>query len=105
MRGVFVTIDESTYEWAAQVTASRDDADSLTGDITDLQHHLNDLVHTIGDLDTVRFDDDTEDYEILEKARGLWDLVASGVRDIRNSINDVANDVNDLRRAVDFYRR
>jgi hypothetical protein len=52
----------------------------------------------------VRFDDDTEEYEILEKARQLWASVSGGASQLRTSLHAVAAEVNDLRRVVDFYK-
>ncbi|MFN3004970.1 MULTISPECIES: hypothetical protein [Mycolicibacterium] len=98
-------MEDAIYRWSEEVTNSANDADSLGDDISDLRHHLDDLVHTIKDLSTVRFNDDTEDYEILSKAQDLWNLVSGSVSQIRRSIGDSINEVNDLRRAVDFYRR
>lgn len=96
-------MNESAYQWSAEVASSTREAEDLEREISTLQHQLDHLVRTIQALGMVRFPDTMEDYEVLEKARGLLDLVSSGVRVLRNSIQNIANEVNDLRRAVDFY--
>jgi hypothetical protein len=98
-------MDDATFKWSSDVEASASEAESLRGDITRIEHALNDLVHTINDLRTVRFGDDVEEYEILEKARQLWDSVSGGVSGIRSSASSLAADINDLRRVVDFHSR
>ncbi|WP_425005749.1 hypothetical protein [Mycolicibacterium sp. S3B2] len=93
---------DAIYKWTTEVNNSKDEAGSLVHDINDLHHRLDDLVRTIRDLGVARFDD-VEDYEVREKARGLWDLVSKGVGDIRRTIQSAGNEVYDLRRSVEFY--
>lgn len=98
-------MDDATLQWANEVNSSHSEAESLQLDVDRLQDAVNDLTHTIQDLGMVRFDEDTEDYVILEQARQLWDTVSHAVMGAREAIQRAADDVNDIRRAVDFYGR
>lgn len=98
-------MNDALLTWSSEVTNSKEEAASLQLDIDAMTHHLEDLVDKIRDLGTVRFKDETEDYEILEHARALWDSVSTGTRAIRATLAEATNQVNDLRRVVDFHHK
>lgn len=97
-------MDDAIFEWASEIKNSQHEAESLTRDVANLQHQVDDLAHAIQDLGTFRFNDDVEDYTIREKARGLWDVVSSGVESVRRSIQEAADKAHDTRRAAEFYK-
>ncbi|MFI2837528.1 hypothetical protein [Mycolicibacterium sp. PDY-3] len=97
-------MDGAVFQWAEAVSSSSHHAKAVAHNIADLRHQLDDVVHAIDDLGTFRFDEGTEEYEILEKARGLSDLVERGIAKVGSEIVDVMKELQDLRRAVEFYR-
>lgn len=89
-------MDDATYTWTSEVNNAANEVDSLRSDVDRLAHEIADLVHLIRDKGLERFDDDVEDYTILENARQLWDTVSSGCSDVRSRIHDAANAIRDI---------
>lgn len=97
-------MDDAVLRWAQEVQNSEFEADSLQQEAANLQHMVTDLTHAIRDLGTMSFDPDSEEYEVLEKARGLWQLVSDGVAKARRTISEATSEVHDLKRAAEFYK-
>lgn len=97
-------MNDAILQWAQEVKNSEFEADSLRRDVSNLEHQVVDLVHAIRDLGMIAFDPEAEPYVVLEKSRGLWQLVSDSVAKIRRTINDATSEVHDLKRAAEFYK-
>lgn len=100
---MYADTQQAMTEWKAKVSESVNDAQRTTGAVHDVQRQVDWLIDTIQGMKDTRFPHDMEDYEVLEKARNLHDIVARTMQNIDAKLLQISNEIFDLRRAVEFF--